>query len=131
VVVVVGGGGGVDVLRLASKLLSHLVLKPHTTLFKSSMSVFSTHPLSSCQPTPQTHSHPTDTHTVRVPNVYHVGLLPGSRGAFIVMDYLNLQGAGDQAELGRQMARMHLAPPTVGVLVGVWSSGSCVIASVI
>jgi hypothetical protein len=51
---------------------------------------------------------------VGVPNVAHVGLLPADRGAFIVMDYLKLEGAGDQAELGRQLARMHAAAPLVG-----------------
>ncbi|KIZ07941.1 hypothetical protein MNEG_0014 [Monoraphidium neglectum] len=53
-----------------------------------------------------------DTNTVRIPDVHHVGLLPDARGAFIVMEYLRLEGGGSQAELGRQMALMHLAEPT-------------------
>ncbi|KAI8466455.1 MAG: Fructosamine kinase-domain-containing protein [Monoraphidium minutum] len=53
-----------------------------------------------------------DTATVRIPNVHHVGVLANGRGAFIVMEYLRLGGATDQRELGRQMARMHLAEPT-------------------
>ena len=139
----------------------------------------------------------TDTRTVCVPDVHHVGLLPDGRGAFIVsppsgamgrgtwvnpstppspwpsllalkgrlrertkgpaappiapplsppstpphppdpvpptpppspppdppnlpkvMDYLSLGGSTDQAELGRQLARMHLAEPTVGARRG-------------
>lgn len=59
------------------------------------------------------------TNTIHVPEVYHYGALsspPGggalrSSGSFIVMEYLDLRGRFDQAELGRQMARMHLATP--------------------
>lgn len=54
-----------------------------------------------------------DTRTVRVPEVFHVGALPHGRGAFVVMEHLDLQGGGpDQAALGRAVARMHLAAPT-------------------
>ena len=38
-----------------------------------------------------------DTRTVCIPEVHHVGELAGARGAFIVMDYLRLGGAVDQA----------------------------------
>lgn len=59
------------------------------------------------------------THTIRVPEVFHYGGLPSppgggalrGSGSFIVMEYLELGGRCDQAELGRQMARMHLATP--------------------
>lgn len=51
--------------------------------------------------------------TVRVPAVHHAGAAPGGRGAFIVMEHLALGGGLDQRELGRRMAAMHLAPPTV------------------
>lgn len=53
-----------------------------------------------------------DTNTMRVPAAHHVGLLPGGQGAFIVLEHLRLEGGGDQAELGRQLARMHLALPS-------------------
>lgn len=57
------------------------------------------------------------TNTVRVPEVYHYGLMAGrgalrGQGSFIVMEYLELGGALDQAKLGRQLALMHLADPT-------------------
>ena len=61
----------------------------------------------------------TDTHTIRVPEVFHVGSLdpsgPSLRGggSFIVMEYLNLSGRYSDANLGHQLARMHLASPTV------------------
>ena len=59
------------------------------------------------------------TRTIRVPEVFHYGPLPAPPGggalrrggSFIVMEYLDLSGRCDQAELGRQVARMHLAPP--------------------
>lgn len=59
------------------------------------------------------------TRTVRVPEVHHYGPLPSAPGggalrgggSFIVMEHLDLQGRCDQAELGRQLARMHLATP--------------------
>ncbi|KAF8062042.1 protein-ribulosamine 3-kinase [Scenedesmus sp. PABB004] len=51
------------------------------------------------------------TKTVRVPEVYHVGPAPNGRGSFIVMEALPLGGRVDQAEMGRQLARMHLAEP--------------------
>ncbi len=54
------------------------------------------------------------TNTVRIPEVFHYGELPSggalrSGGSFIVMEYLNMKGAVDQAELGKQLALMHLA----------------------
>ncbi|GFR48095.1 hypothetical protein Agub_g9780 [Astrephomene gubernaculifera] len=85
-----------------------------------------------------------DTHTLRVPKVFHVGSLSedgsstaedsssrgsssssnssgskgrgGAGGSFIVMEYLDLRGGGggvDMAALGRGLAQMHLATPTV------------------
>lgn len=56
---------------------------------------------------------PTATNTLRVPRVFHVGPMPGRRGSFIVMEALALGGSANQAELGRQLARMHLAEPAV------------------
>lgn len=63
-----------------------------------------------------------DTHTLRIPKVYHVGSLskgpPGGgsmrgSGSYIVMEYLNLSGRSSQADLGRQLALMHCAEPSV------------------
>jgi hypothetical protein len=54
-----------------------------------------------------------DTRTLRIPKVHHVGPMPNGRGAFIVMEALQLGGGYSQAELGRQLARMHLAEPSV------------------
>lgn len=53
------------------------------------------------------------THTLRVPEVFHVGPMPNGRGSFIVMEALNMSGSCSMAELGRQLARMHLAEPAV------------------
>lgn len=50
------------------------------------------------------------TKTIRVPAVEHYGDAP-SGGSFMIMEYLDLRGSADPTELGRQMARMHLAPP--------------------
>lgn len=60
------------------------------------------------------------THTLRIPEVFHYGELPGppsggalrSGGSFIVMEHLNMRGAADPAELGCQLALMHLAEPS-------------------
>eukprot|EP00877_Chromochloris_zofingiensis_P005149 jgi/Chrzof1/14635/Cz09g10080.t1 len=52
-----------------------------------------------------------DTNTIRVPKVFHVGPMPNGRGSFIIMEHLNLGGSCNQAELGRQLALMHLAEP--------------------
>lgn len=52
-----------------------------------------------------------DTNTVCVPRVFFSGSLPGGRGSAIVMEYLDMGGRADQAELGRQLAHMHLATP--------------------
>lgn len=38
----------------------------------------------------------------------------GGGGYFIVMEYLDFRGQPNQADLGRGLARMHLAEPTVG-----------------
>jgi fructosamine-3-kinase len=56
----------------------------------------------------------TGTSTLRVPQVHHVGPMPNGRGSFIVMEALNMSGSCNQAELGRQLALMHLAEPLVG-----------------
>jgi len=61
-----------------------------------------------------------DTHTLKVPEVYHYGPLssgvPGGGslrggGSFIIMEHLNLSGRPSGAEMGRQLALMHLATP--------------------
>lgn len=58
-----------------------------------------------------------DTGTIRVPRVFHVGTASGSGGAlkradsYIIMEYLDFGGSASQQELGRQLARMHLADP--------------------
>lgn len=61
------------------------------------------------------------TKTVRIPEVFHYGELPGppsggalrGNGSFIIMENLNMRGAADPAELGKQLALMHLAEPSV------------------
>lgn len=62
-----------------------------------------------------------DTHTLRIPKVYHYGELSGGvpgggslrgPGSFIVMEHLNFRGRASGADLGRELARMHLATPT-------------------
>jgi fructosamine-3-kinase len=50
------------------------------------------------------------TKTIRVPNVVHFGPL-GERGSFILMEFLPFGGACNQAELGEQLALMHLVCP--------------------
>ncbi|KAG2491705.1 hypothetical protein HYH03_009868 [Edaphochlamys debaryana] len=56
-----------------------------------------------------------DTHSIRVPKVFHYGPLspgPGRGGSFIVMEHLDLErGRLGMAELGRRLAAMHLATP--------------------
>ncbi|KAJ9511890.1 hypothetical protein QJQ45_004518 [Haematococcus lacustris] len=63
---------------------------------------------------------------LRVPQVLHWGPLPGLPGqaaaSFIVMEHLELEGEGPgaavhQAQLGRQLAAMHMALPKLGVVV--------------
>lgn len=56
------------------------------------------------------------TNTLVIPEVHHAGATPeGCRdgNSFIVMDYLTFGARGDQAEFGRQLARMHKAEPAV------------------
>ena len=61
------------------------------------------------------------TKTMRIPEVFHYGDLPGppsggalrGNGSFIVMENLNLKGASNSAELGKQLALMHLAEANV------------------
>lgn len=55
------------------------------------------------------------TNTLRIPKVFHVGPMPNGRGSFIVMESLKLGGGCNMAELGRQLAHMHLAEPAVSV----------------
>ncbi|CAD7703653.1 unnamed protein product [Ostreobium quekettii] len=52
-----------------------------------------------------------DTHTMRIPKVYHFGVLPANGGSFIVMEHLNFSGRASHEELGRRLAQMHLAEP--------------------
>lgn len=51
------------------------------------------------------------TNTLRIPKVFHVGPMPNGRGSFIVMEALKMSGSCSMSELGRQLARMHLAEP--------------------
>lgn len=78
-----------------------------------------------------------DTGTLRIPKVFHYGPLPApgggrGRGSFIVMEFLHFGGRSSAAELGRQLALMHLAAPSVGarrscqgqaILCPVWYRG--------
>lgn len=57
----------------------------------------------------------TATNTLRIPKVFHVGPMPNGRGSFIVMEALKLSGSCSMSELGRQLARMHLAEPAVSL----------------
>lgn len=50
--------------------------------------------------------------SLRVPEVFHWADLLSSKGSFLVMEYLNLGGRGDQRALGVAMGRLHVAPPT-------------------
>jgi len=59
-----------------------------------------------------------DTHTLAIPEVYHVGDFPdpsgnGTKGSFILMEYLHFSGrrSTSQRDLGEALARMHLTPP--------------------
>lgn len=56
---------------------------------------------------------PADTQTLRIPQVFHVGPMPNGRGSFIVMEALRMGGGCNMGELGRQLALMHLAEPSV------------------
>jgi fructosamine-3-kinase len=59
------------------------------------------------------------TKTIRIPEIVHYGPLPGppgggalrGGGSFIVMESLEMGAGSDQAELGRQLGKMHLAEP--------------------
>ena len=50
-----------------------------------------------------------ETGTLRIPKVYHFSLLPGG-SACIIMEHLTFGGRSSQEDLGRGLARMHLAP---------------------
>lgn len=52
------------------------------------------------------------TKAIRIPKVHHWGN-DGKGGSYIIMEFLPLGGRGDQKALGRAIARMHLATPTV------------------
>lgn len=54
-----------------------------------------------------------NTHTIRVPKVFHYGALSQIQGSFIVMEALELLPVFSQVELGRQLAHMHLADPVL------------------
>eukprot|EP01025_Chloroclados_australasicus_P066022 TRINITY_DN9022_c0_g1_i1.p1 TRINITY_DN9022_c0_g1~~TRINITY_DN9022_c0_g1_i1.p1 ORF type:complete len:419 (-),score=21.38 TRINITY_DN9022_c0_g1_i1:53-1309(-) len=50
-----------------------------------------------------------DTHTLRVPEV--IAYEDYANGSYLITEYLKFGGRCDQAELGRQLARMHKATP--------------------
>jgi hypothetical protein len=58
----------------------------------------------------------TATNTLRIPKVFHVGPMPNGRGSFIVMESLKMGGGCNMAELGKQLALMHLAEPAVSAV---------------
>ncbi|KAL3815970.1 hypothetical protein ACHAXA_008929 [Cyclostephanos tholiformis] len=50
---------------------------------------------------------------LRIPKVYrHGDYSSGSKGSYLIMEYLDLRGRSDDIKLGRAVALMHLAPPT-------------------
>ena len=57
----------------------------------------------------------TDTHTLRIPQVYYYGCLSSNPagGTSIIMEHLDFSSGSDQAALGKQLARMHLADAKV------------------
>lgn len=57
----------------------------------------------------------TDTHTLRIPQVYYYGCLSSNPagGTSIIMEHLDFSSGSDQAALGTQLARMHLADAKV------------------
>ena len=51
--------------------------------------------------------------TLRIPKVYAYGdYSNGSKGSYLIMDYLNMGGRFNDEALGKAIARMHLAPAT-------------------
>ncbi|CDF39151.1 unnamed protein product [Chondrus crispus] len=54
-----------------------------------------------------------DTQTIRVPEVFQYGQLSSVQGSYIIMEALDLSPIYDQGELGRQLARLHLADPVL------------------
>jgi fructosamine-3-kinase len=52
-----------------------------------------------------------DTHTLRIPQVFYYGALSSNPagGTCIIMEHLDFSSGSDQAALGQQLARMHLA----------------------
>lgn len=57
----------------------------------------------------------TDTHTLRIPKVFYYGCLSSNSagGTCIIMEHLDFSSGSDQAALGQQLARMHLATAKV------------------
>jgi protein-ribulosamine 3-kinase len=51
-----------------------------------------------------------ETHTLRIPKVFYYGVLPGGKGAFVVMEHIAFGGRSSQEELGRGLAQMHMCP---------------------
>lgn len=45
--------------------------------------------------------------SLRIPKVLHGGDYEDGRGSFIVMEYMEIRGRGDQKELGRAMGQLH------------------------
>lgn len=58
------------------------------------------------------------TNTIRIPTVYGYGTFTAPESSFIVMEGLDIKRLGDQYELGRQLALMHLAPVPEGTQFG-------------
>lgn len=54
-----------------------------------------------------------ETHTIRVPKVYHCASLNSISGSYIVMEALNLSPVFNMNKLGEHLAKMHLAEPTI------------------
>lgn len=54
-----------------------------------------------------------DTSTIRIPNVYHYASLKSTDGSYIAMEHIEMNDMYDMGELGRNLARMHLAEPGI------------------
>ncbi len=94
----------------------HSITEPHTGHYKCAVFVTYKH-MAGTQKRPQCLlaialcCHPTDTQTLRVPKVHHVGAMPNGRGSFIIMEHMDFSGSPGQEELGRRLAQMHKAQP--------------------
>lgn len=51
------------------------------------------------------------TNSVRIPDVYYYGPGDNGNGSIIITEYLMIGGRANDYELGKQMAKMHLAEP--------------------